>query len=330
VGRTVTEAVAVIAGHAAEREIDVQNDCPPEGEPCYYGDEDRVRQILLNLLTNAVKFTNPGGTIRITCGTSASQQGDVDGGMTWVTVEDTGIGIEQDQLERIFRPFTQVEAGHTRTYGGTGLGLNISRQLARLMDGDLTVVSETGHGSRFTLWLPGTPTPAPTLDEIVQDELSDGRPQGLATVARVLQNEMPGIVESFAERLHAAVGPARTTGFGDRADHTSALIADMSQSLLILEAGRAIPERLLQDGSEIQRLIAELHGRQRAQLGWSAEDLAREFQILRDEITSAIEEARLPSVDREAGIRILLRILDRAEQIAGRTLEHAIATRDLS
>ena len=109
------------------------------------GDEDRVRQILLNLLSNAVKFTPEGGRITMTCRS--------DGENVLIDVEDNGIGIQPDQLEVIFEPFVQAERGHTRTVGGTGLGLTISRRFARMMGGDLTVRSTPGVGSVFTLRL---------------------------------------------------------------------------------------------------------------------------------------------------------------------------------
>jgi signal transduction histidine kinase len=110
-------------------------------------DPDRVRQILVNLLTNAIKFTDHGGRIRIDCR---------DGGETVdVDVADSGIGIPTDKLELIFDPFIQVDGSATRTQGGVGMGLAISRALAHGMSGDIAVTSTAGVGSVFTLTLPG-------------------------------------------------------------------------------------------------------------------------------------------------------------------------------
>jgi signal transduction histidine kinase len=109
-------------------------------------DPEKLQQILLNLLSNAVKFTEPGGKVAIRCG------GTADG--VRITVTDTGIGIAEDQLARVFEPFVQVDAKLTRTREGTGLGLAISRDLARGMGGDITATSEPGVGSTFTLELP--------------------------------------------------------------------------------------------------------------------------------------------------------------------------------
>ncbi|MFN2565960.1 MAG: PAS domain S-box protein [Gemmatimonadaceae bacterium] len=109
-------------------------------------DRDKVLQILLNLLTNAVKYTEPGGSITV--------DGGVEDDAILIRVNDTGIGIPGDRLPRIFDPFVQVNRRFSRPLEGVGLGLAISRDLARGMNGDLTVVSAVGKGSTFTLALP--------------------------------------------------------------------------------------------------------------------------------------------------------------------------------
>jgi PAS domain S-box-containing protein len=156
VSPSVAAALSIAAPLGAEMSVEIQDDCSEN--PRYVGDEDRVRQILVNLLSNAVKFTPAGGEVRITCGTTegrdAASELTAEGRWTYIRVTDNGIGIEPDQIERVFQPFVQAEGGLTRTRGGTGLGLTISRELARLMGGDLTAVSTLGEGSTFTLWLP--------------------------------------------------------------------------------------------------------------------------------------------------------------------------------
>jgi two-component system, cell cycle sensor histidine kinase and response regulator CckA len=151
-------AIELIQPQAVARGLSVENRCLRDAQHVYVGDDDRVRQILANLLSNAVKFTREGGRIEVGCTTvdAPDPAAEVDAGGAWVCVyvEDTGIGMEPAQLETIFHPFVQGEGGHTRTRGGTGLGLTISRRLARLMGGDVTVRSAPGEGSRFSLWLP--------------------------------------------------------------------------------------------------------------------------------------------------------------------------------
>ncbi|MES3035575.1 MAG: ATP-binding protein [Gemmatimonadota bacterium] len=109
-------------------------------------DHEKTRQVLLNLLSNAIKFTEPGGTVDVACDACAD----------WVLVKvrDSGIGIAGTEQERVFEPFVQVNASLTRTHEGAGLGLAISRDLARGMGGDLTLESLPGEGSTFTLALP--------------------------------------------------------------------------------------------------------------------------------------------------------------------------------
>jgi signal transduction histidine kinase/CHASE3 domain sensor protein len=118
----------------------------PEGEDVrLYADSGKVRQILLNLLTNSLKFSDSGEIVI---------RSRFDKDRVTVSVIDAGIGIATENLERIFDPFWQVEQRSTRKVGGTGLGLSVSRTLARLMGGDILVESELGKGSTFTLSLP--------------------------------------------------------------------------------------------------------------------------------------------------------------------------------
>jgi signal transduction histidine kinase len=115
-------------------------------------DREKVGQVLLNLLSNAAKFTPAGGRVTVSA--------DAGDGRARLRVADTGIGIPADQLDVIFEPFVQVDGTRTRTADGTGLGLAISRDLARGMGGDLTAESTPGAGSTFTLALPAAPAGA--------------------------------------------------------------------------------------------------------------------------------------------------------------------------
>lgn len=145
----VRSVEAVFAARAAEKGIALSVDTDPEAAIWCRGDPTRVRQVLYNLLSNAVKFTQ-AGTVTV----KVSAQPRPDGRMrVRYAVHDTGIGIEQEVLDRLFSRFTQADARTTRQYGGTGLGLAISADLAHLMDGDITVSSAMGQGSVFTFEL---------------------------------------------------------------------------------------------------------------------------------------------------------------------------------
>jgi signal transduction histidine kinase len=111
-----------------------------------YADPERVQQILLNLLSNAVKFTPEGGRIGVSCAAH--------GDMMIVSVSDTGVGIPADKLESVFEPFVQLDRARWIGTVGTGIGLSISRDLARAMGGDLTATSTVDAGSTFVLRLP--------------------------------------------------------------------------------------------------------------------------------------------------------------------------------
>jgi signal transduction histidine kinase len=123
--------------------------CDCDTSPVVRADRDKLQQIVLNLVSNAIKFTAPGGRITISC--------ELDDQFVCTHVSDTGIGIAPERLDAIFDPFVQVDRALNRPHDGVGLGLSISRDLARGMGGSLGVESEVGGGSRFTLRLQRKP-----------------------------------------------------------------------------------------------------------------------------------------------------------------------------
>jgi len=155
--RPVVDALGLVSLQAAENGLLVEEHCAPEKVE-FVGDENRVRQIIANLLSNAVKFTPEGGRVTVRCDILRSEESATlpigPGPWAFVEVADTGIGIPAEEVARVFQPFIQAKMGRDREHGGTGLGLTISRQLARLMGGDLHLTSEFGAGSTFTLYLP--------------------------------------------------------------------------------------------------------------------------------------------------------------------------------
>jgi PAS domain S-box-containing protein len=153
IGEVLTRMEGVIEPQARAREITYEY-LPVLPTVAVLADREKLEQVLINLLGNAVKFTARGGHIAL----SAAEQG----GRVRIDVRDTGVGIKTDQLESIFAPFVQLESSFTRTVEGTGLGLAISRELARGMGGELRASSVPGEGSVFTLELRSAEYPAPS------------------------------------------------------------------------------------------------------------------------------------------------------------------------
>jgi len=158
---SIDAAIALVEPQATAKRIRIVVSATDPAASTYRGDERGVRQALANLLSNAVKFTDTDGEILITCSLSKPAAGnttlDRDSMYVAVRVTDTGIGIDQEKLDKLFQPFTQLESDgnpYTRQKSGAGLGLSISRRLARMMGGDITVESRPQQGSAFTLWLP--------------------------------------------------------------------------------------------------------------------------------------------------------------------------------
>jgi PAS domain S-box-containing protein len=136
---------AMLEPQSIEKEVELVLGPCPEGLAAL-ADQVKVEQIILNLCSNAVKFTEAGGRVEVRC--------EGYGGFVAVAVSDTGVGIAPEDADHVFEPFVQLGRGLTSGHEGTGLGLAISRDLARAMHGDLTVRSEVGKGSTFTLTLP--------------------------------------------------------------------------------------------------------------------------------------------------------------------------------
>jgi len=340
VGGVIVAALELVRPQAAARELKlVWDGCAADF--ALLGDEHRVRQILVNLLANAVKFTPPGGALQLSCGTDVAgppsapvrppstpgrRAGDLVAPDAWVVIRvaDTGIGIAPDQLDQIFEPFVQLDAGHTRTQGGTGLGLAISRRLARLMGGDLTVRSRVGHGSVFTLWLPLPPDAAQSAVDAAAEAARRASPR--AFITERLQASLGDVVASTMSRLREdpAVPLARGTSQAELEDHIASFVADLAQAFAILDEAEADRVRLIRDGANIQRMISEQHGRQRRRMGWSEEALRREFEILGVEVEHAVRHAELPGAPAteipgiDDQLPILRLMLQEAEEISVR------------
>ena len=140
----VSQAIDLVAVKARDKNIAVLSDIPAGTKTRLIGDPNRLRQILVNLLSNAVKFTHSGRIVLAARNHESGKSGMVD-----ISVSDTGIGIPSGKLETIFDDFTQADASTTRKYGGTGLGLGISRRLVEAMGGRLIATSSEGQGSTF-------------------------------------------------------------------------------------------------------------------------------------------------------------------------------------
>ena len=156
----VESAMDLIAGRAAEKHLDIAYVFEGEVPQGLLGDVTRLRQVLLNLLSNAVKFTEKGEVVLTVRVEGDKQEGE--GSRLHVTVRDTGIGLSEQGLSRLFQKFSQADSGTTRKYGGTGLGLAISNLLAELMGGTMWAESAgPGHGSTFHFTIACRPAALP-------------------------------------------------------------------------------------------------------------------------------------------------------------------------
>jgi PAS domain S-box-containing protein len=179
------ETVALMAARAQEKNLSLALDIAPAVPEQIVGDPFRLDQILINLIGNAIKFTD-AGEVKIAVGN--------DGGALSFTVSDTGIGIPEDKQELIFQTFSQVDSSSTRRHAGTGLGLAISKGLVELMGGKIDVCSQVGQGSRFTFTLPLKNDTEPPATSSVK--MNRPPPITLPTTAQILLAEDNPMIRS--------------------------------------------------------------------------------------------------------------------------------------
>lgn len=245
---------------AEEKGVEMSVLIDPDVPQTIESDPGRLRQILLNLIGNAIKFTDEGEVIlSITRGAATT-----DGEMSLdIEVEDTGIGMSESQLARLFIPFSQVDSSSTRRYGGTGLGLAISKRLAELMNGSLSVESRPDCGSKFILSLPvgpSRPSPEHDLREIgvglrimVVDETSmGGRAVALALAGLnhpplLLTNEADGVRELSGRRSSWDFLVVSSSQFGDPMQETLSFLREEGRCPKVILVGSVLESEGVRD-----------------------------------------------------------------------------------
>ncbi len=300
----IDNAVELLGPEAAGKGIDLAAYLAPGIPRGARGDEGRIRQVLLNLIGNAVKFTDSGGvTLEVTAEGDQLTEGAV---VLRFEITDTGIGIPGEAREKIFGAFTQADSSTTRSYGGTGLGLAISQKLVALMNGEIGVDSEPGHGSKFWFAIPLKHSGDRVVDW-TQDLSESTRGH------RVLVLDDGHMVRRVIEKQLAALGMEVTCA------------ADMEEGLSILREAK-------QAANPFHMAIAEY-----AMLGTDGETLARRMRDeTADEATVLVLASSSGQVDPDTEARglgfdaalpkpvrpgLLMRLLSRTlvAQIAGET-----------
>lgn len=194
----IEETIEMFAYYAAESQLELIYFIDKRIPNLVYGDRERLKQVLVNLVGNALKFTNVGEiviTLRLT--TRETKTGSES--LIRVTVKDTGIGIAPENQEKIFEAFTQADASTTRKFGGTGLGLAISRKLCNIFGGDLSVRSELGEGSEFYFDLPFREVPQQGAVK-PQHQLENQRPlHGKTCIILTRNYALSSLIKTYCE-----------------------------------------------------------------------------------------------------------------------------------
>lgn len=241
--KTVFEVTTMMQARALEKDIELIVRYAPTLPEGVVGDDSRVRQVLGNLIGNAVKFTEHGYVLVEVDGDRVGNEVDL-----VFSIKDTGIGIPNEELPRMFEKFEQADSSHTRKFGGTGLGLAISKNIVELMGGEITAESVVNEGSTFRIWLrlpvDDTVTALPPCEKEIFDNVRVLAVDDNAINRRVLQELLDGwslrstIVESPV-RAFAALEKAEIEG-----DHFHLALFDHQMPV---EDGLSLARRVKQD-----------------------------------------------------------------------------------
>jgi CheY-like chemotaxis protein len=234
-------AFDVIRPLADEKNLDLSYQLPPDDGLDYKGDEHRLRQVLVNFLSNAVKFTDEGG-VKISVDATALGSGRR---TLSISIIDTGIGIDKRKQEDVFRAFSQEDASTTREYGGTGLGLSICQELVGHMGGEISLQSERGKGSTFTFQVP-----LPTCDRQSPEdrEISEPEISPMAKSLRILLAEDNPVNQKVAVMMLNKLGYEAEVADNGKQAIAAAEVQDFDVILMDLQ----MPEI---DGLEATRII---------------------------------------------------------------------------
>ncbi|MDP1805876.1 MAG: ATP-binding protein, partial [Acidimicrobiales bacterium] len=237
--QALDDVAGLVAESARAKGLELVAYCRPEVPTAVRGDVGRVRQILLNLATNAVKFTDAGEVvIRAVPGAGTAAM------VVRFEVADTGIGIDPDTAAHIFDPFSQADASTTRRFGGTGLGLAISRRLAEAMGGRIGLDSRPGHGATFWVDLPFEQAPADGSEATVRHALHGRRVLVVddnGTNRQVLSAQLQGWDITADPATDAAEGLARLRDAAAAAKPYELALVDMDMPRMSgIEMGKAV------------------------------------------------------------------------------------------
>jgi signal transduction histidine kinase/ActR/RegA family two-component response regulator len=241
----LNQALGIIEAQAGPKGLSLSKQVDADTPRFVVGDPERLRQILLNLLGNAVKFTTEGSvTLTARC---LDHDGPAGAARIELSVTDTGVGVAEDMIEHVFERFTQADATVTRQFGGTGLGLSITRRLAQAMGGEVGASSTLGQGSRFwcVLPLPVAADAGLAPEEALPDAPAPGVRVLLADDNEANRELVGAILRSAGHQVDLAVNGVEAVALATRGEH----------DLVLMDV-----QMPLQDGVSATRAIRRLHG----------------------------------------------------------------------